>query len=344
MTGSVWVLAEQWRGKIPDITYETLALGRDLADEAQTRLEAVLIGTGVRSLACKLGTADTVLCVDHPRLAQPVAAMYVDVLGPLLVERRPSAFLIPLTNISLGTGTLLSGLLRLPAVNFCKDVHFRDGRFQARCLMYGGKVEAQVAVSGEPAVLGIWPGTRPAENGLSARAPEVEEIEVFPDEEPAVRFRRYLEPEKGDIDLKKQQVLVAVGRGLQAQENVALAESLAKMLGGAVCGSRFAADHGWLPLSRRVGKSGMTVKPKLYIALGISGSPEHLEGMRKSECIIAVNTDAHAPIFDIAHYGVVADAVKLLPALNDAIQAKRLQGGGPDELCHLGLGDVTVGA
>jgi electron transfer flavoprotein alpha subunit len=112
---------------------------------------------------------------------------------------------------------------------------------------------------------------------------------------------------------------------MQKQENLVLAENLAAALGGVVCGSRFATDQHWLPLSRRVGKSGLSVKPKLYVALGVSGSPEHVEGMRKSECIIAVNSDPHAPIFNIAHYGVVEDAMRLLPVLTEAIEAQKSQ-------------------
>jgi electron transfer flavoprotein alpha subunit len=115
-------------------------------------------------------------------------------------------------------------------------------------------------------------------------------------------------------------ILVAVGRGIQNQDNVSLAEELAKALGGEVCASRPVIDQGWLPLTRQVGKSGMTVKPKAYLAFGISGAPEHLEGMKQAELIIAVNTDEKAPIFSVAHYGAVADAVELLPALTEEVQ------------------------
>ena len=138
-----------------------------------------------------------------------------------------------------------------------------------------------------------------------------------------VVFRRYVEPDTSDVDITKQSVLVAVGRGIQSQDNVQLAEELAQSLGGAVCASRPVIDQGWLPLSRQVGKSGMTVKPRLYLAFGISGAPEHWDGMQNSECIISVNTDPKAPIFDGSHYGVVGDAVELIPLLTDRIKAKK---------------------
>ena len=138
-----------------------------------------------------------------------------------------------------------------------------------------------------------------------------------------MRLKRYIDPETGDVDLTRQDVLVAVGRGIQSRDNLALAEALAKALGGAVAGSRPVIDQGWLPLSRQVGKSGVTVKPKLYVALGISGAPEHIEGMKDSGLIVAINSDARAPIFNVAHYGIVADVVEALPSLTASIAAKR---------------------
>jgi electron transfer flavoprotein alpha subunit len=138
-----------------------------------------------------------------------------------------------------------------------------------------------------------------------------------------VRLKRYIDPEPGDVDLTKQDVLVAVGRGIQSRDNVGLAEELAEALGGAVCGSRPVIDQGWLPLSRQVGKSGLTVKPRLYVALGISGAPEHIEGMKDSATIVAVNSDPHAPIFNVAHYGIVGDVLETLPALTAAVDARK---------------------
>jgi electron transfer flavoprotein alpha subunit len=111
-----------------------------------------------------------------------------------------------------------------------------------------------------------------------------------------------------------------VGRGIQQKDNLELAEELAQTLGGAVCASRPVIDQGWLPATRQVGKSGMTVKPRCFIALGISGAPEHVEGMKDADLILAVNTDAKAPIFDVAHYGVVADVLDLIPALTEAVK------------------------
>jgi len=180
-----------------------------------------------------------------------------------------------------------------------------------------------VAVQGEPVILGLLPGARAAEKGRSDQKPQIEDVQVTLPDTLRVQFKKYLEPEAGDVDITKQDVLVSVGRGIQTQDNIALAEELAQALGGAVSGSRPVIDQGWLPLSRQVGKSGAAVKPKLYLALGISGAPEHVEGMRGAEVIIAINTDAHAPIFNVAHYGVVGDLFDIVPPLTEEINKRR---------------------
>ena len=323
MTGNVWVVAEPWRGCLSEITYEALALGRELADALGSQLEAVLMGHKARDLTATLGKANSVLYLDHPLLAEPLVEPCAEALAHLVESRGPRCVLLPLTNVSLGLGTLLAAKRKAPAINFCTDVRVVDGRIETRTVLYGGKIECTVTVTGEPAILGLWPGSRRAELGRAVESPPVEDVPVSLPETTAVRLMRYLNPEAGDVDLTRQDVLVAVGRGIQSRDNLPLAEHLAKVLGGAVCASRPVIDQGWLPLSRQVGKSGLTVKPKLYLAIGVSGAPEHVEGMRDSGLIVAVNTDRHAPIFNLAHYGVVADALELLPSLTAAVEARK---------------------
>jgi electron transfer flavoprotein alpha subunit len=260
--------------------------------------------------------------VDDPLLSEVVAETYAEALVDLLKEKKPRGVVLPLTNVSLGVGTLLGARLRLPVVNFCKDLYVADGKVQARCVLYGGKIEAMIVTEAEPAIFGLWPGARPAEKGRADQRPPVVQMTVsLP--EPAVHWKRYIEPEAGDVDITQQEILVAVGRGMQSKEDLHLAVTLAKDLGGAVCGSRPVIDQGWLPLSRQVGKSGVTVKPKLYLALGISGAPEHTEGMKDAALIVAVNSDRRAPIFHIAHYGIVDDVLEVVPALHEVIKARK---------------------
>ncbi|MEM4414258.1 MAG: electron transfer flavoprotein subunit alpha/FixB family protein, partial [Candidatus Caldarchaeum sp.] len=134
------------------------------------------------------------------------------------------------------------------------------------------------------------------------------------------RFQRLIEPEAGDIDITKEEILVAVGRGIQGQENLPIAEELAQALGGALCASRPIVDQGWLPPTRLVGRSGMMVQPKLYLALGISGAPEHIEGMKDAHVIVAINTDPSAPIFEVADYGIVGDLFEIVPKLTEELK------------------------
>jgi electron transfer flavoprotein alpha subunit len=134
------------------------------------------------------------------------------------------------------------------------------------------------------------------------------------------RFRQYLEPPAGDVDITKQRILVSVGRGIQNKDNLALAEKLAAALGGVVSGSRPVIDQAWLPTTRLVGKSGKQVKPKLYLAIGISGAPEHLEGVPEAELMLAINTDPKAPIFDVAQYGATCNALELMPLLTENLK------------------------
>jgi len=323
VAGSSWVVADQWQGRLTDITFEALALGREVADAFKVPLEAVLLGHGCASLAEELGCADNVIYAEHPALAEPVPETHARALAELAQQRQPRAIVIPATNTNWGANTLLAAQLGVPGLNFVVDLKAVDGALEARCVLYGGKIQVRVQPRKEPAVIGLWPGARPADQGRSERKPSVEQASVSLAAEPKVRLKRYIEPEAGEVDLTRQDILVAVGRGIQSKDNLELAEELARALGGEICGSRPVVDQGWLPLSRQVGKSGLIVKPKLYLALGISGAPEHVEGMKGSSLIVAVNTDPQAPIFNIAHYGVVADALELAPALAEAVRARK---------------------
>lgn len=322
MAGNIWIVAEAWRGQVSEITFELLALGREVAGQAGAPLEAVLLGSNARELAQKLGAADSVLYADNAALADPVPEIAAGALAQLIKEKQPAAVLVPLTNLSVDVGVVLAAQLGVPFLNYCKDLKAEGGNLTATCVLYGGKMEATVTASAKPAIIGILPGVRPVEQGRSDKAATVTDVAVTL-AAPKVHFKRYLESEAGDVDITQKDFLVAVGRGIQTKDNLDLAEDLAATLGGAVCGSRPVIDQGWLGLSRQVGKSGMNVKPKLYVTLGISGAPEHVEGMKSAQCIIAVNTDAAAPIFNVAHYGVVGDALEVAPALTEKIKAKK---------------------
>lgn len=323
MTANIWIAAEKWKGSISDATYEALALGRELADALGVELEAVLLGHGDRGLADSLGRADRVLYVDHPALADLTGEQASRALADLAAARGPAATLVPITNLSWDLLGLLPGRLGAPLVNFCRDVTVVGGALETKSILYGGKMAVTVSAGSGPMVIAVLPGARSAEAGRSQQPPAVEEVALDLAADSAVCLQGYDEPEAGDVDITQLDALVAVGRGISSQANIEVAEDLAAALGGAVCGSRPIIDQGWLPLVRQVGKSGVTVKPRLYVVAGVSGAPEHVEGMKDSELIIAVNTDAGAPIFSVAHFGVVDDATDVLEALAEAVKARK---------------------
>jgi electron transfer flavoprotein alpha subunit len=320
----IWVYVEHLRATVSGVTYELLGKGRELADAVGGRLVAILLGKDVRPLAATLGTADAVLIVDDPSLADFTPQAYAAVLRALVQPQAPRAVLCGATSVGMDLASLLAGGLRLPLIVNCKALAVDGGRIVATSQLCGGKLLCEADAGDGPAVLTVLSGAFPAERGASDRAPQVEALPL-PAVLDAVRMRvtRLLEPAPGDVDISKSPVLVAVGRGIQRADNLPLAEDLAAALGGTVCGSRPVVDQGWMPLSRQVGKSGMTVKPRLYLALGISGAPEHVEGMKDADLIIAVNSDAQAPIFNVADFGAALDMFELLPALTRELERRK---------------------
>jgi electron transfer flavoprotein alpha subunit len=322
MTNSILVIAEHLKGEVTEITYEMLGVGRRLADALHMPLTALLMGDQVAPLAQHLGMADTICLLENPGLNLPAPGFAASLIQSVIQKKEASLVLVGGTNVSLGIGAALAACTKMGLVNFCKTVKVENGSCVFTSQLFGGKILADVRFPDNRGIVSIYPGSFPAAAGKKEATPTVEKIELPVGRSP-VTFKQYIEPETGDVDITKQEVLVAVGRGIQNQDNLSLAEDLALVLNGAVCASRPVIDQGWLPLSRQVGKSGMTVKPRLYIALGISGAPEHWEGMQGSQVIVAVNTDPKAPIFDGAHYGFCGDALELAPILTDKIKARK---------------------
>lgn len=322
----VWVYVEHLKGQVAGHTYELLGKGREIAGELGGGLVAVLAGSPVQPLAQTLGAADRVLCVEDARLAEFTPEGHGAVLRSLAEQERPYLILFGATSMGMDLASLLSATMGIPLVVNCRDIRVEDRRVIATAQMCGGKLLGEVEVAGEQVALTVLPGAFPAEKGISDRPPTVQDV-APPVSLEGLRMRviRLLEPVAGDVDITKAPVLVAIGRGIQRKENLPMAEDLAGLLDGAVCASRPVVDQGWLPMSRQVGKSGMIVKPRLYIALGISGAPEHVEGMKDAELVIAVNSDPSAPIFNIADYGVVVDIFDLLPPLTKELETRKGQ-------------------
>jgi electron transfer flavoprotein alpha subunit len=297
---SVLVIAEHIQGHVRDVTHELISAGRELGGP----VTVAVIGADAASLDVSREGVDEVV---HVKVAQPEFEndVYQAALESLLAERKPDVVLLGFTVNSMGYGAAVAAKLGL---GFASDVFAvaREGEsLVATRAFYGSKVHAELEFpAGKPALLllrpTVWP---PAATGGS---PTVSEHPIEPVASRA-RHRELREAAKGDVDITTAEFLLSIGRGIGEEENIAMFEELAEKIGATLAVSRPIVDAGWMPNARQVGQSGKTVKPKVYLAFGISGAVQHLAGMKTSETIIAVNTDPEAAIFDVAHYGAVAD-------------------------------------
>ena len=319
MNQDIYVAIEHLRGQVADISFVALAAARVLAQGTGGEVVAVLLGHNAQGLADGLA-ADRVLYVDHSALADFTPDAYQKVMAGLITDGKPRAVLLGNTTIGSDVASVLSARLGAPLVSSCRTV---SAEGKATSQICGGKILAEFALPDATTILTVIPGGYSPEQGQSKQAPPVTPAAAPALEDLRIALKQYIEPEAGDVDISKEPILIAVGRGIQNQDNIELANDLANALGGVVCASRPVVDQGWLPTSRLVGKSGKRVKPKLYLALGISGAPEHVEALGENAMIIAINTDPAAPIFQVAKYGAQIDLFDLVPVLGEQIrQAK----------------------
>lgn len=313
MSNRILVVVEHLKGKIEDITFEMLGKGKEIADSTGGELVALLLGSGADGMASQLGAASKVIYVDDANLAEYNPQAYCQAVGSVVADTQPKMVLIGNTSMGMDIAGGVSVDQNLTFVAYASGIS-ADGSTITSSL-YGGKMNVDSLPSGDGTIVSVISGSFPADAGRVDGSPEVESASADLSGL-TVKFKQLIEPEGGDVDITQQDILISVGRGIQSDENLPMAEELAAKLGGAISCSRPIVDSKWLAKTRQVGKSGLKVKPKLYLALGISGAPEHIEGMKDANLIIAVNTDPKAPIFDYAHYGVVQDLFDFIPALS----------------------------
>jgi electron transfer flavoprotein alpha subunit len=319
MSGNVLVLAEHTGGQISEVTYELLGKAKELAAAWGGKAEVAVFGPA--DLASQVDGADVVVSVDHAALAEYVPEAYERVLQRVLQERSPRLLLLSNATIGLNLGAALSILWDAPLAAYVTDVQADGDAVVATSQVLGGKVLAEVEIGGERAICTVVGGAFPAAPGQEAGGHDVVSLSAGDAlDNLGMVLRQVVEPQGGDVNITTADLLVSAGRGIESQENLELVQELADALDAPLSASRPVIDSGWLPKTRQVGKSGLKVKPKVYLAFGISGAPEHLEGMRNAELIIACNTDENAPIFDVAHYGTTEDLFDLVPALAERVQ------------------------
>jgi electron transfer flavoprotein alpha subunit len=322
MSADIFVLIEHLKVQVSDLSYMMLAAGRSLASASGGKLKALLLGQDARGLAADLA-ADCVIYVDHPALAEFTPEAYRRTLAAIIERESPWVVLIGETSIGADLAGGLSAQLDVPLVSLCRTLSADSGKLGFQCQICGGKILAEGHLPETTTLVTMVPGAYKPEDGKAASPAEVTLMEAPDLAGLRVSMKSFIEPEAGDVDITREEILVAVGRGIQQENNLEITEELAQALGGALCASRPVVDQGWMSTSRLVGKSGKHVKPKVYLAIGISGAPEHLEGIRDADLLLAINTDEKAPIFDVADYGVTADLFELVPVLTEKIQAAK---------------------
>jgi electron transfer flavoprotein alpha subunit len=311
MSNDIFVITEHMDGKFSDVSFEMVGKARDLASAFGGQTVAVVVGGGVPA---NVFASDSTIQINDANLAQFNPEAYGKVIEALVKEKSPRLIMFGWTATGMDLAAWLSARLGKPCVAYGRDLCIENNALVVTSQVYGGKMIADVAPEGDMAIVACLAGSFPVEAGQGS-TPATAIASPVPLDGLKTRFVEAIKPAGGDVDITAQAKLVSIGRGIGSKDNVELAEELAQKLGATVSSSRPVVDAGWLPRTRQVGKSGLKVKPKLYLMLGISGAPEHLEGMKSAELIIAINTDKKAPIFNVAHYGATADLFEVAEAM-----------------------------
>ena len=323
----VLVVIEQRENRIARISWEALAAGQRLAAQTSAPATAVLLGADTASLAAEVAAYPIakVIRIEHALLSQYTSDAFVLALQQLIEKESPTQVVLPHTYQVRDYAPALAA--RLGQVLISDVVSISDGPIFTRQLMQGRLNGEYKPTGAGPCFVSVQAGAFRAEvlqtADLQASAP----VETFaPTIEPAQVRTKPGQPFRGSsqtVDLGSAQLIVSVGRGIKEAENLPLVQDLATALGAELAASRPICDNGWLPMERQVGSSGQTVAPKLYLAIGISGAIQHLVGMKGSQCIVAINKDPDAPIFEVADYGIVGDLFEVVPALTEAIKTAK---------------------
>src|SRR5271156_5927650 len=322
MADSILVVAEQREGKLNRVSFETIASAQAIAKENGWPVEVVLVGNGIAALAQELAqkAVAKVYALEAPALDAYTSDAYVYALKQFISGKQPKLVLFPHTYQVRDFAPRLALALDRTLISDAIGYKHENGKLLFTRQMFQGKFAADVSFAGEaPWLATLQIGSYRGDLAETGSAP-VETVEAAAP--PALRITPHevFQEAKQAVDLSQAEIIVAIGRGIKEQKNLALAEDLAKALGGEVAASRPICDNGWLPLERQIGSSGQTVAPKLYFALGISGAIQHIVGMKGSRTIVAINKDSEAPIFEIADVGVVGNLFEIVPALIEELE------------------------
>lgn len=318
----ILVCVETRPGGLENVSLELLGAARGIARDGD-EIVSLFIGSSLEPAASSLGASNRVIAAIDESLTVPTAEAYARILRDVVRDLEPDLIVVAYSAAGLDIAPDLAGRAGLPLVAYVVGLTRDEDSLIAESLLYGGKVLATTEISG-PAVLMISPGAFTEVSATPIDAGAITRLDAMPMlRDLRVALIKEDVPDRADVDLGSAERIVCVGRGVGEESGIEQIRELAALLDAEIAGSRPVVDSGWLPKARQVGKSGQKVKPKLYLALGVSGAPEHLEGMSRSDLIIAVNTDPKAPIFGIAHYGATCDLFDLVPLLTERVRAAR---------------------
>jgi len=319
----VWVFIEQVRNEVAPVSWELLGEGKRLAEDLGVELTGVVLGFDARDIAYEAISygADKVYLIDDPVVKNYRTQPYTQAFIQLVEKYKPEIILLGATTVGRDLAGAVATKLETGLTADCTvlEVDHATRHLQQTRPAFGGNIMATILCKKHrPQMATVRPRVMEMPKRDNNRKGEIIEENIELDESKIkTKVLKIIEEAKKAAYLDKADIIVAGGRGLGEEKNFKLIEDLANILGGTVGASRAAVDAGWISVEHQVGQTGVTVRPKLYIAVGISGAIQHLVGMERSDTIVAINNDPEAPIFDVATYGVVGDLFEVLPALTE---------------------------
>lgn len=322
----VLVFVQQVDNKVTSVSYELISKGKELARELDTTITAVLLGNKVDELCANLAKygADKIVLVDDPALETYMTEPYVHGMCEVINAHKPEIVLFGATAIGRDLAPRVSARLHTGLTADCTKLEIDP---ETKNLMmtrpaFGGNIMATILCPDHrPQMATVRPGVMQKCENIEAAQVSVELFKIADmASHKDVEIIEIIKKTAGKMDIQDAKILISGGRGMGSPENFKLLEDLALAMGGTIASSRACVDAGWVEKDRQVGQTGKTVRPNLYIACGISGAIQHLAGMEESEIIIAINKDPGAPIFEVADYGIVGDATKILPLFTEQIK------------------------
>ena len=322
----ILVVAEQRQGKWNNTSFETLAAAQQIAKDTSSTVSAAVLGKGVAGLAGELAAKNVaeVLQVEHELLDAYTSDGYCVALTQVVNSAKPDLVLFPHTYQVRDFAPKLAAMMGKGMIGDCIGYRNEGGKLVFVRQMFQGKTAADVTFQGAAPWFASFQAGAFRSDQVTAHPSGKAPVNAVSIDLKAEQIRTkpldLFKEAKSAVDLTQAPLIVAIGRGIKAPENIPQAQALAKALGGEIAASRPICDEGWLPMERQIGSSGQTVAPKLYLALGISGAIQHVVGMKGARTIVAINKDQNAPIFEIADYGVVGDIFEIMPALTEALE------------------------